>query len=181
MENNKRYDILLSTQYLFSKNGFKNTRIDEVTKMSGCSKGLVYYFFRSKEDILDAVVTSSVEQFSAKLDILEKSKEKINIKGLLEWCLDILLSNIPFWKLSFQIFFCQKGCSNQFKDILQNVDCKFFAFLTRYFFCLDEKNPIEKSNFFMALLNGLFFNMIFLGQKIRTKEIEIISDLFRQY
>lgn len=40
---------------LFSMQGYEKTTVSEIAKASGVAKGLVYYYFSSKEEILEAV------------------------------------------------------------------------------------------------------------------------------
>lgn len=49
-------EIVDAALALFSEKGFAATRIDEVAKRAGVSKGTVYLYFDSKEQLLKAVV-----------------------------------------------------------------------------------------------------------------------------
>lgn len=40
---------------LFSKQGYDNTTVSQIAEASGVAKGLVYYYFASKEEILESV------------------------------------------------------------------------------------------------------------------------------
>jgi AcrR family transcriptional regulator len=44
----------------FSRNGYAGTRVDDVAKRAGVSKGLLYLYFKTKEDLFKAVVRSFV-------------------------------------------------------------------------------------------------------------------------
>ena len=44
----------------FAKNGYAATRVDDVAKRAGVSKGLLYLYFRTKEEIFKSVVRSFV-------------------------------------------------------------------------------------------------------------------------
>ncbi len=59
-KNDKEIRILAAAQELFSRYGLRKTSIEEIAKSAGLGKGTVYLYFRSKEDIFDAVV----EKFS---------------------------------------------------------------------------------------------------------------------
>ncbi len=39
----------------FAKNGFEGSRVDEIAKEAGIPKSLIYYHFRSKDEILDVI------------------------------------------------------------------------------------------------------------------------------
>lgn len=42
----------------FAENGYAATRVDEVAKKAGVSKGLLYLYFKTKEDLFKAVIRS---------------------------------------------------------------------------------------------------------------------------
>lgn len=44
----------------FAENGYAGTKVEEVAKRAGISKGLLYLYFRTKEDLFKAVVRSVV-------------------------------------------------------------------------------------------------------------------------
>ena len=44
----------------FAEKGFAGTRVDDVAKRAGVSKGLLYLYFKTKEELFKAVVKSFV-------------------------------------------------------------------------------------------------------------------------
>jgi len=44
----------------FARNGYAATRVDEVAKRAGVSKGLLYLYFKTKEELFKAVIRSAV-------------------------------------------------------------------------------------------------------------------------
>ena len=52
---NKKHVIEVASQ-LFFVNGYSYTSMDEVTRISGVSKSNIYYHFKSKDDLLAAVI-----------------------------------------------------------------------------------------------------------------------------
>lgn len=53
-------EILDAAMLLFVKRGFTATRLDDIARSAGVSKGTLYLYFESKEEIFKAVVTESV-------------------------------------------------------------------------------------------------------------------------
>ena len=56
METSKQKRILTAAQDLFGQHGFKRVAIDEIAKKAGVSKGTVYNFAESKDDLYFKVV-----------------------------------------------------------------------------------------------------------------------------
>ncbi len=53
-------EITAAALEAFAENGFAATRVDEVAKRAGVSKGLLYLYFKTKEELFKAVVKSVV-------------------------------------------------------------------------------------------------------------------------
>ncbi len=56
MVEDSRAAILEAARYLFAKKGYEGTSISNIAKESGAAKSLVYYYFSSKEDILNEIL-----------------------------------------------------------------------------------------------------------------------------
>lgn len=53
--------ILSVAERIFSEVGFDGARVDDIAKEAGVNKSLIYYYFKSKDEILDTLSTSLVE------------------------------------------------------------------------------------------------------------------------
>ena len=53
-------EITAAALEAFAKNGYAATRVDEVAKRAGVSKGLLYLYFKTKEELFKSVVRSFV-------------------------------------------------------------------------------------------------------------------------
>lgn len=59
----------------FAENGYAATRVEEVAKRAGVSKGLLYLYFRTKEDLFKAVIKSVViRRVDALIDNVESTE-----------------------------------------------------------------------------------------------------------
>jgi AcrR family transcriptional regulator len=65
-----RGKILQSAIECFSKNGFDRTRMDEISLSADVSKGTLYNYFNSKEDLFHALCEDSLELLKIQLDKL---------------------------------------------------------------------------------------------------------------
>jgi AcrR family transcriptional regulator len=55
MANNRRERIIGAAWKLFREKGFAETTINDIINEAGISKGTFYYYFRSKDDLLDTL------------------------------------------------------------------------------------------------------------------------------
>ena len=80
-----RQKILESSLELFGTKGYKSTTIADIVKKAGISKGLIYHYFDSKEDILKQLVDFFMEGGSAKVEEILKGTPKERLTAILDW------------------------------------------------------------------------------------------------
>ena len=72
--------IMKTAKQLFAEKGYDATGMEEIASNAGVPKSLIYYHFKSKEDLLNAVITEFVDEYK---DILHDSRaegiEKISV------------------------------------------------------------------------------------------------------
>lgn len=52
----RRNEILDAAELLFTTKGFSKTTVNDILHMVGIAKGTFYYYFQSKEEVMDAIV-----------------------------------------------------------------------------------------------------------------------------
>jgi AcrR family transcriptional regulator len=57
----RREDILSAAQELFSKEGYQNTSVESIVQRAGIAKGSFYNYFKSKDEVMDAVLQRMAE------------------------------------------------------------------------------------------------------------------------
>ena len=77
---------------LFARRGFHNTSIPDIVNETGLSTGTIYTYFRSKEDIMNSIISEGWESFSDQLTAIAEthadSEERIRM--ILETFLNLL-------------------------------------------------------------------------------------------
>jgi AcrR family transcriptional regulator len=67
--------IVKSATMHFSKYGFHKTTMDEIAKHIHKAKGVLYYYFKSKEELFNEVLRQELDQVKAKLSKITVSNE----------------------------------------------------------------------------------------------------------
>lgn len=60
----RRAEILDVASALFRDRGYAATSVDEIVRSAGVAKGTFYYYFRTKEDVLDALARQMVDEMA---------------------------------------------------------------------------------------------------------------------
>jgi AcrR family transcriptional regulator len=68
----RRNQILDAATKVFVRLGFQHARMDDIVEESGLSKGTLYWYFKSKEDIINAILR---RLFAGALESLESLLE----------------------------------------------------------------------------------------------------------
>lgn len=82
----RQRQILEAAVEVFSKKGFAQTQVDEITNLAGLGKGTVYRYFKDKEDIFLSAVDRGLKDLTAAvLDAMAKERKLIEkIKKAIE-------------------------------------------------------------------------------------------------
>ena len=70
----RRNEILDAAERLFCTKGFDNTSTNDILNEVGIARGTLYYHFKSKEDILDAMIERLTGQIMRKAAVIAEDK-----------------------------------------------------------------------------------------------------------
>lgn len=59
----RKNELVDAAEELFKKKGYSGTSIADIVNKVGVAHGLFYYYFDSKEDVIDAIVEKLVDDF----------------------------------------------------------------------------------------------------------------------
>jgi TetR/AcrR family transcriptional regulator, repressor for uid operon len=76
-KNELREKILESAIECFAKTGFDRTKMDDIASLSDVSKGTLYLYFKSKEDLFYGICQSSLKKIKEQLNGMSITKENL--------------------------------------------------------------------------------------------------------
>lgn len=85
--------ILTVSAMLFTERGYEKTSIQDIIETLGMSKGAIYHHFKSKEDILDAVMERQFSYASQRLDELIRYTQASNAREKLVRILEHIVAD----------------------------------------------------------------------------------------
>jgi AcrR family transcriptional regulator len=80
----KEKQIVQSAIKLFSSKGFHTTKMDDVAKETKISKGLIYFYFKNKEDLYMAVTKKAFDELKEVFKQTIKVKDKKGIELVMD-------------------------------------------------------------------------------------------------
>ena len=78
----RREEILLAAEKLFERDGYTKTSVEAIIKEVGIAKGTLYYYFKSKQDILHAMVENIANDVEAYFKSIVEHKKLSAIEKL---------------------------------------------------------------------------------------------------
>jgi AcrR family transcriptional regulator len=92
--------ILDTALELFAEKGYHQTSISDITRKAGISKGLIYNYFESKDDVLRSIIQTGYDAAYDNLDLnSDHSLAKEEFVHFLRITFQSVRENPRFWKL----------------------------------------------------------------------------------
>ena len=140
---------------LFANKGYYPTSISLIAKKSKISKGLMYNYFESKEELLKAIIfhgfESLMDYFNPNHDGLLTTEELIHfIKKIIK----TIKENVVYYRLYFSLM-VQSPVMKLFEKELWALFSPFFKTIYDYFEREGYEDPTAEVSFFQSLLDGV--------------------------
>jgi len=152
---NQKDGIVQAALKLFAKHGYASTPVSLIAKTANVSQGLMYNFFKSKEELLKemmalgfADIHASMSSYAAETD--PNKAIKMHVLKTVE----IIKQHKAFWKLLHTIRLQEKVVTSMrksFQEVVGNVSQTF----QKVFKKLGYKNPELEATLFLAQIDGL--------------------------
>jgi len=184
----------------FAREGYYNTPISHIARHAGISKGLMYNYFKSKEDLLTEIINRSMSDVAIFFDpdrdgYLSEDEFELFIRKLFR----LLRDNLPFWRLFFQLLMqsevrkllinATSALINQEQNIKMdssNFLVSISGILSEYFTRKKERkgddyDPMIDGNMFMYTVEGFIMVTSFSDEIDETYYNRIIEKIIELY
>ena len=186
----------------FAKEGYHNTTISHIAKHAKISKGLMYNYFESKEELLSEIINRSLGEISRYFDpdkdgYLSEEEFDLFIRKLFI----LLREKLSFWRLFYQ-FLMQKDVRDQFlqrhfgpvnsvQAIYEENHSIFLSemskMLTEYFIRKKDRKPVDYDpvldlNMFIYTVEGFAMVTAYMDEvdeNYYNKTIDTIIELYK--
>lgn len=153
----RKEQILMAALELFSKRGYQNTAISDIAKKAKLSKGLLYNYFESKEDLLNEVVLfafkETTEVDDAMYDLNTKTPKQV-FASLLDEYFSMLKEQQDLMKLTLSLA-VQVSAIPSVHDTIMMVYNNLIEQLETVFINLGYKNSKNEAMLLGAIVDGI--------------------------
>jgi AcrR family transcriptional regulator len=152
--------IMQTALELFASEGYYPVSISKIAATAGISKGLMYNYFKSKEDLILAIIGKGIEKLNESIDpdrdgFLTHEEFEFHVNENFR----ILQENVDYWKLYFSTMMQPavfKLVNSRYPDFLPHQN----EILEDYFRRKGVPDPSAEAVYFDAILDGIYLNYV---------------------
>ncbi len=156
----KKLLIMNVAMELFALHGYENTSISQIAKKANISKGLLYNYFESKEELLKAILDKGIDEL---IEIFDPNKDGILEVPEMEFFLTetfrIIKEQRDFWKLYMSITL-QTSVFKLIEKRIEDLYIPLTKMTVDYFTNAGFENPMIEAILFGALLDGITIDYV---------------------
>ncbi len=172
MRTKSRKAIMDSAMELFCRRGYYGTSVSMIANKTGVSTGLMYNYFRSKDELLEAIVVEGMEIIEQAFQDMKKMDDPNSVlKGIVTDLFDMMADDDPhFWKLYFNLL--------MLPDLPDGIRKTFTTYLVDMFQQLEDvfremgvEDPVAEARIFAAMGDGVILHYWMIGKPYPFKEV----------
>ncbi|SMO80971.1 transcriptional regulator, TetR family [Saccharicrinis carchari] len=145
---------------IIAENGFANASVARIAQRAKISKGLMYNYFESKEDLIINIMLDGFNQLTLSFDT---NKDGVLTEEELHYFIDssfeTLKNNIHFWRMYFMVLL-QPQVYEIITPYLEKTLQPFYETAINYFIDKGYEDPIAEMRFFAAMMDGVGLHFI---------------------
>ncbi len=180
--------ILLNSLRLFSKRGLKATKISDIARETGMSQGLIYHYYRSKEEIYIEIIRDAFRRLNVAVTILKNST--ISPLEKIKKAVEGLLNNLETSEDSarYHYLIAQASVSDAIPEEAKEIIKKNREFPYKVMAEIIRKgqeqgtikkhDPEEMALIFWTTIKGLAMHRAVHGKNFKAPSPEILMELF---
>lgn len=175
----KRQLIMECALELFALHGYESTTISQIAKKANISKGLLYNYFISKEDLLEAILNKGIDEM---MEIFDPNKDGIleiqELEFFISELFKMLEKNRVFWKLYMTVSM-QPSVFKMIEKRIEELYEPVLKMMTDYFKDAGFENPFIETILFGAVLDGVTLDYVMKPEIYPLDQIK--NELIKRY
>ena len=170
LKQEKELLILKSALLLFSEKGYGNTSMQSIAINSKVSKGNLYNYFESKEDLLEGVLLYGLNQMIELFDKKSSVQSEEEFSQTILTNFEMIKSNDAFWKLYYNLV-AQPKVYTLFNKVFLPFFEQYMNLFERYFKSKGDKNPAATALLLGSSIDGISLGYIMMGDNYPLDEV----------
>lgn len=188
MKDERREQILENALLLYAKKGLSATKITDIASASGISQGLIYHYYRSKEEIFVELIGIAFARLNEACRWLES--QPLSPKEKIEFAMKELLKLLEEDEHAarYHLLIAQATASEAIPDeakaIIQKENIFPYEAIARIITegqkegSIKEYDAKELALVFWTSINGLAIYKAVHGEKFKAPDVSILTSMF---
>lgn len=158
--------------HVFAEDSYHGSSIAAVAKRAKVSKGLIYNYFKSKEEILLALVTELFDEMEVMLDIdINQPWTREKFIHIIETSVDEVLRNPQRWKLYMSLSFQPDVTPLLMEQMMPKVQ-PFMVLMSNYFKDRGHEDPMTMMRYYSAVLDGVQMHLLLDPENFPVEKVK---------
>ena len=170
--------ILNAAFELMARNGYEATSISQIASKAGVSKGLMYNYFASKEELLQALIHSAFGEADMLMSNILTNDPKETLKNLFDWYFTELRERPQQWRLITELTL-KIDKFDFVQDLAKHKMKEFVLFITDLLKQIGWEHATEEAQLIAGLFDGIGIQYLVIRKDYPLDEIE--NYLIRKY
>ncbi len=176
----KKALIMQTALEVFAEKTFQGASVSMIAKKAGISKGLIYNYFESKEDLLQQIILQVWDSF----EILFESKNidsfnENDFEDIIKITFEMLKKDYKFWKLYISLVM-QPAAIKFLEEKIPDFMDKYLNLYVNYYRKKGVNDPVAQARFLGAVLDGVSLNYILDPDSFPLEDVqELVIQKFK--
>ncbi len=155
----KREIILDAALHIFAEQGYHSASVSKIALAANISKGLIYNYFKSKEEMLFTIVHEIADQLLERFSLPNDTPSDSIIEKYIDNSFDLILEDPAKAKLFFSMYM-QPQVMTLVSEKMMGRIVPFMEVMVKYFEIKGCKDPVSMMRFFSAAIDGVQMHII---------------------
>ena len=156
----RKHQILDAALHVFAEDSYHGASMSAVAKRAKVSKGLIYNYFKSKEEILVSLVVDVFDEVVVQLDLnLDQPLDKDGFIKVIEKSVDEVVNNPQRWKLYMSLSFQPDVMPILMEQMMPKIQ-PFMIAVNNYFMGKGYEDPMTMMRYYSAVLDGVQMHIL---------------------
>ena len=168
----RRHQILEAALHVFAEDSYHGASMAAVAKKAQISKGLIYNYFKSKEEVLISLVSDVFTEVMNHLELdpnVELDRE--GFVKVVEKSVDEVVNNPQRWKLYMSLSFQPDVTPIIMEQMLPKIQ-PFMVQMTNYFTSKGHDDPFLMMRYYSAVLDGVQMHILMDPENFPVEKVK---------
>lgn len=149
-----RQKILMSALQAFGEKGYASTTVSQIAREAGISKGLIYHYFNSKEEVLKGIFEMMVQEGEALMKGWEEKTPKDQLRQLISGSV-LFMKSQPHVMRFMTALAIQPAVIADLEEVMEAEKNRMMAQYQQSFEKLGYDDPELEAYYMGAFLDGM--------------------------